>query len=68
MQLVRFLRTWGAYVEGDALFVGPDLFSQLTGNGVAEGVDEAPVPAPVAPVVERATAPLPNVETADLKK
>ena len=63
MQLVRFLRSWGAYVEGDTLFVGPDLFSQMVGNGVAEAVD-----APAVPVVERAVDPLPAVETASLKK
>jgi hypothetical protein len=63
MQLVRFLRSWGAYVEGDTLFVGPDLFSQMVGNGVAEAVE-----AKAAPVVERAVDPLPAVETASLKK
>ena len=63
MVLVRFLRAWGAYVEGDSLFVSEDLASQMVGNGVAELVD-----APAAPVVERAVAPLPAVETASLKK
>ena len=63
MQLVRFLRPWGSYVAGDTLYVPPDLFSQMVGNGVAEPADEAPA----APVVERAVEK-PKVETADLKK
>ena len=66
MVLVRFLRSWGFYVEGDSLYVGPDLASQMVGNGVAELVDAAAAPA--APVVERAVEPLPAVETASLKK
>lgn len=63
MHLVKFLRSWGSYVEGDTLFVPPDLFAQMVGNGVAEAADEAPA----APVVERAVEK-PKVETADLKK
>lgn len=68
MQLVRFLRSWGAYVEGDTLYVGPDLAAQMIGNGVAEAADEAPAAPKSAPAVERAVAPLPKVEVADLKK
>jgi len=63
MVLVRFLKAWGSYVEGDVLNVPQDMADNLVGNGAAELAGE-PVK---AAKVERAVEPLPETRTADAK-